>query len=57
VKLILHALHEDGIGVIEIGTWPSLLVIVSVLVVTVVASLRSGSKEAAQKEPEPVPVA
>lgn len=59
VKLILHALHEDGVGVIEIGTWPSLLVIVSVLVVTVIASLRSARdpKAAAEKEPEPVPVA
>lgn len=57
VKLILHALHEDGVGVIEVGTGPSLLVIIGVLVVTVVASLRSGSKEAAQSERERVPVA
>src|SRR5690606_28402667 len=50
VKLVLHALHEnnlpfinDGepVPVIEIGTWPSLVVIVAILLVTVVASLTS----------------
>src|SRR5690606_28554487 len=50
VKLVLHALHEnnlpfinDGepVPVIEIGTWDSLVVIVSILLVTVLASLWS----------------
>ena len=50
VKLVLHALHEnnlpfinDGqpVPVIEIGTWDSLVVIVSVLLATVLASLWS----------------
>ena len=50
VKLVLHALHEnnlpfindgDPVPVIEIGTWDSLVVIVSVLLVTVLASLWS----------------
>jgi tellurite resistance protein TerC len=50
VKLVLHALHEnnlpfinDGepVPVIEITTWDSLVVIVSVLLVTVLASLWS----------------
>lgn len=50
MKLVLHALHEnslpfinDGqpVPVIEIGTWDSLVVIVSVLLVTVLASLWS----------------
>lgn len=40
VKLIMHAMHEGGVGGIEIGTGPSLLVIVGVLTVTVIASLR-----------------
>ena len=50
VKLVLHALHEnnlpfinDGepVPVIEISTWTSLVVIVSILMVTVAASLWS----------------
>jgi len=50
VKLVLHALHEnnlpfinggDPVPVIEIGTWDSLVVIVTVLLVTIVASLGS----------------
>lgn len=50
VKLILHALHENNVPlinggepvkVIEISTWTSLSVIVGVLLVTVVASLLS----------------
>lgn len=40
VKLIMHAMHEQDVGGIEIGTGPSLLVIVGVLTVTVIASLR-----------------
>ncbi|CAJ1510433.1 TerC/Alx family metal homeostasis membrane protein [[Mycobacterium] holstebronense] len=40
VKLIMHAMHEQGAGGVEIGTGPSLLVIVGVLTATVIASLR-----------------
>jgi tellurite resistance protein TerC len=58
VKLVLHALHEndlpfinDGhhVDVVEIGTGTSLAVISAILVVTVIASLRSdrGRVEAA----------
>ncbi len=39
VKLLLHALHESGVDVPEIGTFVSLLVIIGVLLVTVLASL------------------
>jgi tellurite resistance protein TerC len=39
VKLLLHALHESGFDVPEIGTFQSLVVIIGVLVVTVLASL------------------
>ncbi|MGB3286470.1 TerC family protein [Mycolicibacter algericus] len=45
VKLILHALHQDGVGVAEVGTGVSLLVIVGVLALTVVASLLSRRSE------------
>ncbi|WP_409427593.1 TerC/Alx family metal homeostasis membrane protein [Mycobacterium sp. SMC-11] len=44
VKLIMHAMHEQGAGGIEIGTGPSLLVIVGVLTGTVIASLRHRRK-------------
>ncbi|MEB3070600.1 TerC family protein [[Mycobacterium] vasticus] len=62
VKLILHALHEDGIHVIEIGTGASLLVIIGVLAVTVVASLRSSPSvrsapdRSRSTDPDPVPL-
>jgi tellurite resistance protein TerC len=39
VKLLLHALHESGFDVPEIGTFQSLVVIIGVLVITVLASL------------------
>jgi tellurite resistance protein TerC len=39
VKLLLHALHESGFDVPEITTEASLVVILSVLTITVVASL------------------
>ena len=48
-KLILHAMHEGGAGGIEIGTGPSLLVIVGVLTVTVIASL-GHRRDATQSE-------
>lgn len=55
VKLVLHALHEDGVEIFEIGTGTSLLVIVGVLVVTVVASLRSrrgAARTEIERDPE-----
>ncbi|GFG71176.1 TerC family protein [Mycolicibacter senuensis] len=58
VKLILHAMHQDGVGVGEIGTGVSLLVIVGVLALTVVASLlsrRSEPQTAAEDDRELVP--
>ena len=39
VKLLLHAMHESGFDVPEIGTAASLVVIIGALVVTVLASL------------------
>lgn len=62
VKLILHALHEDGVDVPEIGTGVSLLVIIGVLAVTVVASLRSSPSvrsapdRSRSTDPDPVPL-
>lgn len=61
VKLILHALHDNNlpminggkpVNVIEIGTGPSLLVILGILGVTVVASLghRREARDAHQSE-------
>jgi tellurite resistance protein TerC len=52
VKLIMHAMHEQGAGGIEIGTGTSLLVIVGVLAATVIASLRH-RRHAPRSEPEP----
>ncbi|MDA8369348.1 MAG: TerC family protein [Nocardiopsaceae bacterium] len=44
IKMILHALHENGVPVPEIGTGVSLTVIIGVMAVTIAASLmRSGS--------------
>jgi tellurite resistance protein TerC len=51
VKMILHALHENGVHVPEIGTGLSLGVILGVMTVTVVASLVVGGR---RKESEPV---
>src|SRR5699024_11489654 len=39
IKLILHALHENGVPVFEIGIGASLSVIIGVMAVTVVGSL------------------
>ncbi|WSQ07368.1 TerC family protein [Streptomyces sp. NBC_01231] len=51
VKLVLHALHESGIHVPEIGIPFSLGFIVLVLVVTTITSLRASKKqEAAQAQ-------
>lgn len=52
IKLIMHAMHEQGVGGIEIGTGTSLLVIVGVLAATIIASLRH-RRHAAVSEPEP----
>ncbi|MBO1415927.1 TerC family protein [Streptomyces sp. FH025] len=52
VKLVLHAAHEAGAHVPEIGIPFSLGFIVLVLAVTTVTSLRA-SKKAEQTEPEP----
>ncbi|GAA3727072.1 TerC family protein [Salinactinospora qingdaonensis] len=53
IKMILHALHENGVAVPEIGTVASLVVIVGVMTVTVVASLlRSGGVAQSEMEGE-----
>ncbi|MFF7728039.1 TerC family protein [Streptomyces sp. NPDC008001] len=46
VKLVLHALHENGVGVPEISIPVSLGVICAVLVVTTLTSLRASRKQA-----------
>ncbi|MEU1814344.1 TerC family protein [Streptomyces roseifaciens] len=45
VKLVLHALHENGVGVPEISIPVSLGVICAVLVVTTITSLRASRKQ------------
>ncbi|MEU9979195.1 TerC/Alx family metal homeostasis membrane protein [Streptomyces sp. NPDC051014] len=45
VKLVLHALHEAGVGVPEISIPVSLGVICAVLIVTTLTSLRASRKE------------
>ncbi|GAA3757086.1 tellurite resistance protein TerC [Spinactinospora alkalitolerans] len=50
VKMILHALHENGVHVPEIGIGLSLTVILGVMTVTIVASLLR-SKGGGKKEP------
>ncbi|MFI8215179.1 TerC family protein [Streptomyces sp. NPDC085932] len=53
VKLVLHALHESGVHVPEIGIPFSLGFIVLVLTVTTITSLRASAKrEAEQRDPE-----
>jgi len=55
VKMVLHALHENGVHVPEIGTVFSLCVIIGVMTVTVVASLmrsRGAVREPAAREAE-----
>ncbi|MEV4870248.1 TerC family protein [Streptomyces syringium] len=46
VKLVLHALHENGVGVPEISIPVSLGVICAVLVVTTITSLYASKKQA-----------
>ncbi|MEV4786955.1 TerC family protein [Streptomyces tuirus] len=52
VKLILHALHESGVHVPEIGIPFSLGFIVLVLAVTTVTSLRASKRQEAEAEAE-----
>ncbi|MFD3504017.1 TerC/Alx family metal homeostasis membrane protein [Streptomyces sp. NPDC058678] len=54
VKLVLHALHESGVHVPEIGIPFSLGFIVLVLTVTTLTSLRASKKQEAAVEPEQV---
>ncbi|MDT3396047.1 TerC family protein [Streptomyces sp. B1866] len=58
VKLVLHALHESGVHVPEIGIPVSLGVICTVLAVTTVTSLRASSRQragdGAPRQEEPV---
>ncbi|MEV7216183.1 TerC family protein [Kitasatospora cineracea] len=53
VKLVLHALHESGVHVPEIGIPLSLAFIVLVLAVTTVTSLVAAKKQAAEEAAEP----
>ena len=39
VKMILHALHENGVHVIEVGIGTSLTVILGIMTITIVGSL------------------
>ncbi|MBN3928455.1 TerC family protein [Streptomyces verrucosisporus] len=50
VKLVLHALHEQGVHVPEISTPVSLAVICGVLVVTTITSLRASRKLGREQE-------
>jgi tellurite resistance protein TerC len=50
VKLVLHALHEQGVHVPEISTPVSLAVICGVLVVTTITSLRASRKLSREQE-------
>ncbi|GGX95006.1 TerC family protein [Streptomyces hiroshimensis] len=52
VKLVLHALHENGVGVPEISIPVSLGVICAVLAVTTVTSLRASRKQVQEAAPE-----
>ncbi|MFE4858260.1 TerC family protein [Streptomyces sp. NPDC056670] len=51
VKLVLHALHENGVNVPEISIPVSLGVICGVLVITTITSLIAAKKQAAAEEP------
>ncbi|MGW5327360.1 TerC family protein [Streptomyces sp. NPDC004014] len=53
VKLVLHALHESGVHVPEIGIPVSLGVICAVLAVTTVTSLMASRKQAAAEATRP----
>ncbi|MFF4184237.1 TerC family protein [Streptomyces sp. NPDC001691] len=52
VKLVLHALHENGVNVPEISIPLSLGVICGVLVITTVTSLIAARKQSADEEPQ-----
>ncbi|GJF32873.1 tellurium resistance protein TerC [Kitasatospora sp. NE20-6] len=56
VKLVLHALHESGVHVPEIGIPLSLGFIVVVLAVTTVASLMVSRKQEQEDQPEKIDV-
>ncbi|GAA1468474.1 TerC family protein [Nocardiopsis exhalans] len=53
VKMILHALHENGVHVVEVGIGTSLTVILGVMTITVVGSL---VKSGIDKRREPAEV-
>ncbi|QVQ52118.1 TerC/Alx family metal homeostasis membrane protein [Spiractinospora alimapuensis] len=50
VKMFLHALHENGVPVPEIGIGVSLVFITSVMVITIVASLWASKRQRAVAE-------
>ncbi|MFD9562768.1 TerC family protein [Streptomyces sp. NPDC059994] len=52
VKLVLHALHENGVNVPEISIPLSLAVICGVLVVTTITSLMAAKQQTADEESE-----
>ncbi|MFI6472518.1 TerC family protein [Streptomyces sp. NPDC050516] len=52
VKLVLHALHENGVNVPEISIPVSLGVICGVLVITTITSLIAAKKQTAAEEPQ-----
>ncbi|GHG71376.1 TerC family protein [Streptomyces griseocarneus] len=52
VKLVLHALHENGVAVPEISIPVSLGVICAVLAVTTVTSLRASARQAREEAAE-----
>jgi tellurite resistance protein TerC len=58
VKMLLHALHENGLPVPEVGIAVSLTVILSVMLVTIIASLwKSARDKASAAEPRDAAVA
>ncbi|WP_026120380.1 TerC family protein [Nocardiopsis potens] len=50
VKMILHALHENGVHVPEVGIATSLTVIIGVMTVTIVASLIKARADKGEEE-------
>ena len=56
VKMILHALHENGVHVIEVGIGTSLTVILGIMTVTIIGSLiKSRSDDGKDKQVEVEP--
>lgn len=51
VKMFLHALHENGVHVPEVGIGMSLTVIIGVMVVTIAASLLKARNDGKRSEP------